>query len=106
MTNHIHHDAIIAWAKGAEIEACNAGSTNWYRCDTPMWWTDVQYRVKPKTVNFKLYINSVEPIALAFEEKGVGKVHPSYKCIGDITVKLENNVITDYVTSIKEGIKV
>jgi len=46
MKQHIHHDAIIAWAKGAEIEFFSDNG-KWLKADTPMWWEDMQYRVKP-----------------------------------------------------------
>jgi len=99
MKQHIHHDAIIAWAKGAEIEFFSDNG-KWLKADTPMWWEDMQYRVKPipviRDVTHNLYINSVEELALAFEEKGVGRVHPSYKPIGSIKLTFQDGEIVNY----------
>jgi len=107
MTHHIHHDAIIAWAKGAEVEFFSDNG-KWLKADTPMWWEDMQYRVKPipsiRDVTHNIYINSVEEIALAFEEKGVGRVHPSYKLIGSIKLTFQDNVIVNYSNTIINGV--
>jgi len=107
MKQHIHHDAIIAWAKGAEIEFLS-DNNKWVNANTPMWWTDMQYRVKPepiiRDVTHNLYINSVEKLALAFEEKGVGKVHPAYKLIGSIKLTFQDNVIVNYSNTIINGV--
>lgn len=107
MTNHIHHDAIIAWAKGAEIEFLSE-SGKWINANTPMWRTDMQYRVKPepiiRDVTHNLYINSVEELALAFEKKGVGRVHPSYKLIGSIKLTFQDGVIVNYSETFIDGV--
>jgi hypothetical protein len=41
---HIHHDAIVAWAAGAEIEYLG-GDGNWY-LSYPTWHKDTKYRIK------------------------------------------------------------
>jgi hypothetical protein len=68
----------------------------------------MQYRVKPepiiRDVTHNLYINSVERIALAFEEKGVGRVHPSYKLIGSIKLTFQDNVIVNYSETFIDGV--
>jgi len=106
MKQHIHHDAIIAWAKGQEIEFLSDNG-KWLKADTPMWWEDMQYRIKPTPViqdlTFNLYINSVEQLALRFEEKGVGRVHPSYKAIGKINVTMQDKEIVNYSVDINKG---
>jgi len=101
MTQHIHHDCIIAWAKGAKIQFQDTTSAaKWHDTEEPMWYTDHIYRVKPepviRDVTHNLYINSVEELALAFEEKGVGKVHPSYKLIGSIKLTFQDKEIVNY----------
>lgn len=47
MARHFHADLIIAWAEGAEIQRfCGDG---WYDdSDTPGWFEDCEYRIKPK----------------------------------------------------------
>jgi hypothetical protein len=45
---HKHHDLIVAWAKGAEIEFRSA--TNgyaWSRAPRPCWDINYEYRIKP-----------------------------------------------------------
>lgn len=46
---HKHADLIHAWAEGAEIQKfCGDG---WYNdSDTPEWFEDCEYRIKPRTV--------------------------------------------------------
>jgi len=43
---HKHAEAIKAWADGAEIE-CRDADCNWHMVNSPGWYDDVQYRVKP-----------------------------------------------------------
>jgi hypothetical protein len=45
-TPHKHAELIKAWADGAEIEAteCNG----WRTCNTPMWFPERAYRIKPE----------------------------------------------------------
>jgi hypothetical protein len=49
MARHKHADVIHAWADGAEIQQfCGDG---WYDdSDTPNWFEDAEYRIKPRTV--------------------------------------------------------
>ena len=45
---HMHHKEIIAWAEGAQIQWFGLYSQKWNDSDgTPVWSTDVKYRVKP-----------------------------------------------------------
>ena len=44
-----HAEVIIAWAKGAEIEFCDAFS-GWLMIETPIFSNDYDYRVKPGEV--------------------------------------------------------
>ena len=48
MAKHKHHNEIIAWANGAEIEYFDAPWCEW-RPETDFLWEDnVQFRVKPE----------------------------------------------------------
>ena len=44
---HKHHDLIIAWAKGAEIEYQFLNFPTWKSAKNPSWFTDYKYRIKP-----------------------------------------------------------
>lgn len=52
MTPHKHHDLIVAWAKGAQIQfkIPNAGRLIHQRHDTPSpeWLPNLEYRIKPE----------------------------------------------------------
>ena len=43
---HKHHDLIIQWAKGAEIESLDYNG-DWGRTATPAWSAFTAYRIKP-----------------------------------------------------------
>lgn len=43
---HKHHDLIVKWAAGAQIESWDEG--HWYTCPNPAWEEHVTYRVKPE----------------------------------------------------------
>ena len=45
--HHVHHDLIIAWAKGAKIEYDSASLLVWKLIDKPGWHKDMRYRVRP-----------------------------------------------------------
>lgn len=48
-TWHPHHDVIVAWAKGAEIQ--HEWGSEWLDANTPQWKIDKRYRVKPELDN-------------------------------------------------------
>lgn len=50
MTPHKHHDLIVAWAKGAQIQRYNKTLQQWRDCDFGMldWNPQSSYRVKPE----------------------------------------------------------
>ena len=56
MAKHKHADIIHAWADGAEIQKfCGDG---WYDdSDTPEWFEDAEYRIKPKIVKREGWVN-------------------------------------------------
>lgn len=45
--HHPHHDCIVAWAKGAEIQYFVDDEGGWLDALTPLWNPVVQFRVKP-----------------------------------------------------------
>ncbi len=51
-TPHIHHDCIVAWAKGAKIQyrIPKAGRLDyeWQEANPPEWHDGLEYRVKPE----------------------------------------------------------
>jgi hypothetical protein len=46
--NHVHHDLIVAWAKGAKIEFWNDSKDRWENSSTPQWTVSSLYRIKPE----------------------------------------------------------
>ena len=47
MNKHKHHDVIVAWAAGAEIEYLTTGGF-WSAATSPIWDESRQYRIKPE----------------------------------------------------------
>lgn len=45
---HKHHDCIVAWATGAEIEALPRNCLWWRTVTKPSWFLDCEYRIKPE----------------------------------------------------------
>ena len=70
---HKHHDSIIAWAKGAMIEARVPNKNQWFLATSPMWAGDTEYHIKP-----------TEPTELELLEQ-------KYKELGDAIDKLKEN---------------
>jgi len=46
---HPHHDLIVAWARGAEIQYLNPASNEWLDImfNSPSWKVSIKYRIKP-----------------------------------------------------------
>ena len=44
---HPHHDLIVAWARGAEIEWWDKDDKAWHTAN-PCWEVNTKYRIKPK----------------------------------------------------------
>ena len=56
---HKHADLIKAWADGAEIQYKMSeylASDVWIDTHQPVWESNNEYRVKPKTVKYRLYL--------------------------------------------------
>jgi len=47
-TPHKHHDLIVAWAAGAEIEVQEPSDFIWHTTPSPQWDISREYRIKPK----------------------------------------------------------
>jgi hypothetical protein len=60
-----HHDEIIAWAKGAEIESQCPNDKKWDSVTHPSWFKKYKYRVKPS--------ESTELEKLIQEHKAMGE---------------------------------
>lgn len=45
---HPHHDLIIAWAKGAEIEYWDDFFEDWLHVSNPAWGSSLKFRIKPE----------------------------------------------------------
>ena len=62
---HKHAELIKLWADGAQIQAKEVGyfadDSEWMDVKTPTWNTHIQYRIKPKTISFRvgLFINDI-----------------------------------------------
>jgi hypothetical protein len=63
-----HKDVIIEWAKGAEIEY-RYQSEEWCSVSTPLWRSEMQYRVKPQTSDKEARIKKLELELLVAEIK-------------------------------------
>ncbi len=58
-TKHKHHDVIVAWAAGDEIELRSKNSSDWLPLtwSDPAWEDNMEYRVKPKLVKKEGWVN-------------------------------------------------
>lgn len=45
---HVHHDLIVAWAKGAKIQYHDKSSNQWFPTFNPVWDVNHKYRIKPE----------------------------------------------------------
>ena len=69
MNKRIHHDLIIAWAKGAKIEFLSS-KENWVETTPPCWDASTEYRVKQTkpSINWSQVVPSI--IAMATDVDG------------------------------------
>jgi len=64
---HKHAALIKAWADGAKIQYKENGNwVDWNSGCSPSWLQDADYRIKPNTIKYRLYV-----YARAFEEVSV-----------------------------------
>ena len=59
LKHHVHHDVIVAYAKGEKIQIRN-GYDNWRDVSDPVFHIDLVYRVKPKKSERELEIERIE----------------------------------------------
>ena len=53
-TRHKHADVIIAWAEGAEIEYRKSPEYIWNSAESPGWYENYEYRVKPPAKKYRV----------------------------------------------------
>lgn len=59
MTRHKHYDALIAYANGAKIQFRNVDCDEWMDTHLPVFSPTGQYRAKPATLRYRLYLASL-----------------------------------------------
>ena len=60
---HKHCDLIKAWADGAEIQYRPGGPHgNWLDDQHPTWVGCIGYRIKPKTIKYRCYLNTCDEV--------------------------------------------
>lgn len=59
MAKHKHCELIKAWADGAEIQFRWCETAKWEDADPPTWVEFHEYRVKPKKIRYRLYLEAV-----------------------------------------------
>lgn len=60
MTRHKHADVIHAYAEGAEIQYKDGmASSDWTDIADPRWFSNFEYRIKPRTVKCEGWVNIV-----------------------------------------------
>lgn len=86
------HAALIhAWAEGADIQFRTDPKNTWMDCGrfVPEWNDDYEYRVKPKTVRFRNYLNKDGKI-YATDQVAAQRGNQFVKWIGDwLEVEIE-----------------
>ena len=55
-TPHKHAVLIKAWADGAEIQVRISAFGTWRDVPNPNWNLDCVYRIKPKTIKYRLFL--------------------------------------------------
>lgn len=61
-----HKEVILAFMDGADIEYQDSDSNEWYKAPTPQFYSDTEYRVKPK--------EEIIPMDFSDAERLIGKV--------------------------------
>jgi len=55
-TPHKHADLIKQWADGAEVQFKYKTTGLWTDTKEPRWVVNTEYRLKPETVKYRLYL--------------------------------------------------
>lgn len=61
MIKHVHHDAIVAWANGAQIQYSDQLGKEWFNTKVPAWISHYRYRIKPEPVPDQVIYNGFSP---------------------------------------------
>ena len=64
-TPHKHAALIKAWADGAIIEYKNMHGRWELPAGNPIWHNDIEYRIKPKTIKYRLYLNKWDKVCVS-----------------------------------------
>jgi hypothetical protein len=90
MAQHKWHKEIKAWADGAEIEVCKAGT--WYGTDYPNFHDSVEFRIKPRPKEPQyLYVYKHEGDGISFGYKPHGALNMwQTKVIGKIKLEVDD----------------
>jgi hypothetical protein len=73
---HVHHDNILKWAKGAQMEYYDYDTDQWIETDNPQWDHEKTLWRAKETVLCTIYINVNEN--LSTKTKGVIVFQPRY----------------------------
>lgn len=67
---HKHAELIKAWADGALIQVCNGvvEELGWVDINSPTWYLDMKYRIKPVQTDLEIYSVEVGDIWLSKSE--------------------------------------
>lgn len=57
---HKHHDLIIEWAKGAEIEFLNTNQDWMATSESPTWYSESEYRIKPEKTERDIQMEKIQ----------------------------------------------
>ena len=86
---HKHADVIKAWADGAVIECSNIGANKWFTtAPTPLWFEDMEYRVKPKLYKLELELTEAESFVLACK---INRLHARASAVPEHMEKFDPN---------------
>jgi hypothetical protein len=64
---HKHCDVIKAWADGVEIEYWNFNENKWISAFNPLWSETARYRIKPKTIKYRVALFTDNSLAVSSE---------------------------------------
>ena len=98
MTPHKHHDLIVAWAAGAEIEVQEPSDFIWHTTPSPQWDISREYRIKPEPKP------KVVLYACAYFEAGSGISYMSSRLTEEVTS--DDNIKLTFDGETNELIKV
>jgi hypothetical protein len=96
---HKHHDLIVAWAKGADIQYKDpcAYKAEWQDIEKPNWLKDMEYRIKPTpkpdiVINTQLYMFMMGDVPVATFNHNTEKPNVDLTFDGE-TLKLKQVVV-------------